>query len=261
MTFLLAALAIAYTTGALRLFSRAKSQRTSRRVQLACMYGTLATLYLALASPLDELGEQLLSAHMVQHLLIVLAAAPLLIWSRPVRSLAWSVPRSLRPIAGRAWNSVRHSHLARALRVPMVGWIAFCGTMVFWHVPAIYQWASAGEVRHAAMHLSLLCAALLFWSVVLESPGRHRLAYAASGAYVLAAALVTALPGALITFARHPLYVSRPLYPNRFGLEPLADQQLAGLIMWIPMDLILFAAATILFALSLKDSDRREPDA
>jgi putative membrane protein len=101
------------------------------------------------------------------------------------------------------------------------------------------------------MHLSFLGSALLFWSVVLDVDRKQRLNHFACALFVLCAALVTGLPGALICFARQPLYILTAS-PSTRGLTVLADQQLAGLIMWIPMDLFLFAIAITLFAAALR---------
>jgi hypothetical protein len=102
------------------------------------------------------------------------------------------------------------------------------------------------------MHLSFLGSALLFWSVVLDPDDKRRLSHCACALFVLSAALVTGLPGALICFARQPLYMLTPNDSIHDGLTVLADQQLAGLIMWIPMDLFLFGVAMALFAAALR---------
>jgi len=211
----------------------------------------LLTLYVALASPLDELAERMLSAHMTQHLLLMLAAAPLLVWSKPVPYLIWAFPLPLRRAAAHLWNRYGLAKTIHLIERPAICWAAFCGVIILWHVPAVYRWAMASEVRHVLMHLSFLGAGLLFWSVVLEPSGRRRLGYAPAALFVLSAALLTGLPGALIAFAQQPLYQGGMSLPNPFGLSALADQQLAGLIMWIPMDLILFGVAIALFGLAL----------
>jgi len=155
------------------------------------------------------------------------------------------------------WNRAGISRLIRALQTPAVGWLAFCGTVLVWHVPAIYRWAVGGELRHSLMHLSFLGSAFLFWSVVLDTGRKRRLNHFACGLFVFSAALVTGLPGALICFALRPLYMLAADTSTHDGLTVLADQQLAGLIMWIPMDLILFAVAIANFAAALK-TERNE---
>jgi cytochrome c oxidase assembly factor CtaG len=243
---------IAYATGVVRFRRHARGTRQPPVMHMLAMGAALLLIELALASPLDELADQLLSAHMVQHLLLMLAAAPLLVWARPLPYLVWSPPMPVRKGIAYVWNRVGTSQLIRLLKTPAVSWIAFCSTVLLWHVPAIYRWAVSGELRHWLMHLSFLGSALLFWSVVLDPDRKRRLNHFACALFVLSAAMVTGLPGALICFARRPLYMLTANTSIHDGLTVLADQQLAGLIMWIPMDLFLFGVAMALFAAALR---------
>jgi putative membrane protein len=220
-------------------------------MRVVAMATGLIVIEIALGSPLDELADHLLSAHMTQHLLLMLVAAPLLVAARPTPYLVWGLPVPLRRILARLWTPMGLSGLSRALKAPALCWSGFCATVILWHIPALYRWATRDDIRHAVMHLSFLGAGLLFWSVILAPTRRQRIEYASAGLYALAAALLTGLPGALITFARQPLYVDALPGTMPFGLTPLADQQLAGLIMWIPMDFILFGTALALFGASL----------
>jgi cytochrome c oxidase assembly factor CtaG len=215
------------------------------------MIAGLCVIEVALGSPLDDLAEQLLAAHMTQHLLLMLIAAPLFVWARPIPYLVWSLPMPLRKALAVLWNRGGLSAVVHLLKAPAVGWIGFCGSVILWHIPALYRWAMGNGIRHELMQWSFLGTALLFWSVVLAPARRRALGYAATGLYVFAAALLTGLPGALIAFARHPLYVAMPGDAMPWGFTPLADQQLAGLLMWIPMDLTLFAVALAFFGLAL----------
>ena len=243
---------IAYATGVVQFRRHARGTRQPPVVRMLAMGAALFLIELALASPLDELADQLLSAHMVQHLLLMLAAAPLLVLARPLPYFVWSPPLLMRKGIARVWNRAGISRLMRLLKTPSVSWIAFCGTVLVWHVPAIYRWAVGGELRHSLMHLSFLGSALLFWSVVLDPDHKRQLNHFACALFVLSAALVTGLPGALICFARQPLYMLTANASIHEGLTVLADQQLAGLIMWIPMDLFLFGVAMALFSAALR---------
>jgi cytochrome c oxidase assembly factor CtaG len=142
---------------------------------------------------------------------------------------------------------------------PALSWAIFCGVIFLWHAPPVYRWAMNEAARHGLMNVSFLGAGLLFWTVILEPVGHRRVAYASCSLYVFSAALVTGLPGAVISFARQPLYIDDSQGPTPFGLTALADQQLAGLIMWIPMDLILFAVALALMAAALDLNGRVNP--
>jgi cytochrome c oxidase assembly factor CtaG len=248
---------IAYAMGVVRFRRHARGTRQPPVLRMLAMGAALLLIELALASPLDELADQLLSAHMVQHLLLMLTAAPLLVWARPLPYFAWLPPMPVRKGMAYVWNCVGISRLIRLLKTPALSWLAFCGTVLVWHVPGIYRWAVGGELRHSLMHLSFLGSALLFWSVVLDTDGKRRLNFFACALFVLSAALVTGLPGALICFARQPLYMLTADASSHDGLTLLADQQLAGLIMWIPMDLFLFAVAMALFAAALSTAASR----
>jgi putative membrane protein len=247
----LALLLVTYAAGVIRFRRHAGAHRGPPTSRIWAMTAGLCVIELALNSPLDDLAERLLSAHMTQHLLLMLFAAPLLVWGRPTAYLVWSLPMPLRKGLGYLWNRGGVSSIVHLMKAPAIGWVGFCGTVILWHIPELYRWAMGNEIRHVLMHLSFLGAALLFWSVVLAPARRRILGYAAAGVYVFSAALLTGLPGALIAFARHPLYVDEPAQAMPWGLSALADQQLAGLIMWIPMDLLLFAVALVLFGLAL----------
>jgi len=250
VSVVLTIVALAYALGAYKRRSRMTANCLPKPIRALAVGCGLLIIYVALASPLDDLADQMLSAHMVQHLLLMLLAAPLLVWARPMPVLMRSPPLPIRKAIARLWNRCGLSVIVRALERPTASWTVFCGTVIFWHVPAVYRWAVGGEIRHSLMHLSFLGSGLLFWSVVLEPAGRHRLNYASSALYVFSAALITGLPGALIAFTQRTIYVAEP-HPPPFGLTALADQQLAGLLMWIPMDLVLFGVALALFGTAL----------
>ena len=217
----------------------------------------LGVLAIALLSPPHALAEQLVSAHMVQHLLLMLVASPLIVWGRPTIVCLWALPRRSRKKFANVWKALHSELLARIIRRPATAWIAFCGSIGFWHLPKLYRMAVDHESLHVLMHLSFLAAGLLFWSVVLEPSGKRRLDFGRSILFVLSAAMVTGIPGALLNFA-HRLIYQEPSASVVFGLTPLQDQQLAGLIMWIPMDLVLFGVAGALFVAWLSSADRRQ---
>ena len=247
---------LAYSYGVMKICSRGSSRVMPRLRQMSAFGAGIFITYIALASPLENYADYLLSAHMVQHLLLMLVAAPLLLWGRPMPYLIWFFPATLRRRTGLLRIVRGLSATVRALQKPATTWSLFCGVVVLWHIPAIYRWAMADEFRHSLMHVSFLAAGVLFWSVVRDAGRRRRLDYASSALFVFSAALLTGLPGALITFTRRPLYVPASHHPIPFGLTALEDQQLAGLIMWIPMDLILFCVALVLLAAALRAPNR-----
>ncbi|HEX6957883.1 MAG TPA: cytochrome c oxidase assembly protein [Ferrovibrio sp.] len=252
---LLAAVAL-YTAGRRRLSRRAGRPVIAMTARLA-FYAAMAALAAALISPIDGYATILFSIHMVQHLLLIIVAAPLLAWSRPLLVLFWSLPRAWRKRLAAGW-------LARSLP-RHVGWAAhplslwglFCGIFVFWHLPGPYQWALGDDLLHSFEHVSLLAAAYGFWSVVIVPDGRRRLDYGTSLLFVASAAIFSGLPGALMILATHLLYAAHAVTVMPWSLTPLQDQQLAGLIMWIPAGMAYLAAICALFVCWLRDAEKR----
>ena len=98
---------------------------------------------------------------MTQHLLLMLIAAPLIVWARPTPYLVWCLPMPLRKGLGYLWNRGGLSTVVHLFGAPAVGWVGFCGTVILWNIPALYRWAMGDEMRHVLMHLSFLGPALL----------------------------------------------------------------------------------------------------
>jgi cytochrome c oxidase assembly factor CtaG len=185
---------------------------------------------------------------MMQHLLVMLVASPLIVWGRPLPVAIAALSAAARKALRLLRKTTVFARLAGRVRRPTAAWIMFSGSIAFWHLPAVYRWALEGSGPHAVMQLTFLIAGLLFWSVVLEpSGGKRRLDFGGSMLFVFSTAMVTGLPGALLSFASKPIYFEPSGGFDPFGMPPLQDQRLAGLIMWIPMDLVLFAVAGALF--------------
>ncbi|HLY66026.1 MAG TPA: cytochrome c oxidase assembly protein, partial [Chloroflexota bacterium] len=204
------------------------------RRQAAAFLAGQFTLVLALLSPLDSLADQLFSAHMLQHMLLLLVAAPLLVWGRPAMVFLWAFgPRGRRRL-GALWNGLGLGAGIGGLMHPVVVWGLFCGVFVVWHFPGPYQAALHDDTIHTLEHLSFLVSALMFWTIVIEPSGHRRLNYGATLLFILTSAIVSSLPGAIITLATVPLYPDYAAGAAAWGLTLLQDQQLAGLLMWIP---------------------------
>lgn len=213
--------------------------------QAACFHVGLATLAVALLSPLDTLGGALFSLHMVQHELLMLVAAPLLVAGRPLAVFLWAFTppwrmRIARLARRRAWQLAWS-----ALNRPSLAWSLQALTIWAWHMPGLFQAGLADEAVHTAQHFGFLLTALLFWWSLL---GRHsRLRNGGALLYVLGTAIHTGVLGALLTFSPRAWY---PAYGNRaadWGLTLLEDQQLGGLIMWVPAGFV-FVLAGLAFA-------------
>ncbi len=211
--------------------------------------GGLLAIAFALLSPLDAAAERSFAAHMTQHLVLILVAAPLLVLGRPLLPAIWTLPPSWRRRGGRWWAGVPAVRVGlAAMTAPSVVWIAHAAALGFWHIPVAYAWALRYEPVHAAEHASFLVTGCLFWWVVLQPTGRRRLGYGAAIVYVATFAAVMGVYAALLTFARTPWYVAQAVPAWGAGLTALEDQQLAGLIMWIPGGVVYLAAVGLCFA-------------
>ena len=219
--------AVLYAVGALRLWRHAGPGRGLGYGQAASYALGWLTLVLALASPLDALGAHLFSAHMVQHELLMIVCAPLLVAGRPLAAWAWALPRpwlrGLRgvgavPGLGLAWH---------VLTRPMVAWALHGLAVWLWHVPALFDAALRSQAVHELQHFSFFASALLFWWVALAPR-------AAGIGYLFTTMVHTGALGALITLAPTVWYLGYGDAPAQLGMDPLEDQQIGGLIMWVP---------------------------
>lgn len=197
----------------------------------------IAVLLLALVSPLDTLGDSyLFSAHMLQHILLILVVPPLLLMGVPP-DLAQRILR--RPFAGR----VEH-----VLSKPVLAWTLGIGAMWLWHWPPLYNAALASESIHVGEHLMFLVTATIFWWPVLSPIEESRLAPLGAVVYVFGACVAHSVLAILLTFAPlglYPAYLQPadtlnilPLLRDRWGLTPRDDQQWGGLLMWVPACLV-----------------------
>lgn len=213
----------------------------------AAFLGGLSAVLVALASPIDALAERSFTAHMVQHLLLTVVAAPLLLLGRPLTLALRSGP-------GRPWirRAVRSREFG-ALTHPVVAWLAFVGTMYATHLGPLYEAALRSPAWHAAEHSLFLATALLFWlPVVGDTPARHRLGH---GARLLYLALAMPAEGflALAIFS-----AGRALYPAYAGPGALDDQRSAAVVMWIVGDMMLLGAIALAALAWKADEETRQ---
>lgn len=206
----------------------------------ASFFGALLALLLALNGPLHDLSDYyLFSAHMVQHLVLTLVVAPLLLAGTPGWMLDGAIARLDRGGAG---------PLARTLTRPLPAFTLASVALVAWHLPGPYAAALASHALHVAQHLVLLTTAVLGWWPVLSPSVRAPcLHYAAQILYLFALGLPMTVVAAMITGAEEVLYPHYAGAPRVFGLTPLEDQRLGGLIMWVPGGLIPLVAFSVVF--------------
>lgn len=243
--------ALLFGLGWRRLHARSAGGRPRLKRRLWLFAAGWLVLAGALVSPLHEAGERSFTAHMIEHELLMLVAAPLIVLAEPLSVMLWAFPPAARRALGRASAS-------RLVSIPFA-WAtgAVVATLIqalvlwVWHMPALFDVALASEGWHAVQHLCFIVSALLFWTAML---GRRGAGASALGDRALAAfcllvtSFVTGALGALMAFAQSPWYAGYArLALAPFGLSPAEDQQVAGLIMWVPGGLVHLVAALALF--------------
>lgn len=200
-----------------------------------CFFAGLATIWLAIASPLDVLGSWLLLAHMVQHLLLMSVAPPLLLLGAPTVPLLRGLPRGwVREALGPLFRSRTLHAIGRFLLHPATGWIAMNVAYLGWHVPAAYELALRSPAWHEVEHACFLFTSLLFWWTVLQPwPSRARWSRWAVVPYLVTADLVNTALSAFLAFSNRVLYPTYEAAPRIFGLSAMQDQAGAGAFMWV----------------------------
>jgi len=207
--------------------------RHRRPAKTVYFLGGIALLLLDLVSPLDRLGDEyLFSAHIVQHFVLALVVPPLLLLG---------IPREWAEITlSRPW--VRR--LERYFGHPPISWLLGVGTMLVWHIPILFNAALTNDALHVFQHLSFLVTGIIYWWPILAPAPQVRLSAAGSISYLFTACLSCSLLGAALTFSPAGLYPAYlhprdslgilPLLRDDWGLDPKSDQQLGGLLMWVP---------------------------
>jgi len=244
----LLALTALVLVGARAAWRRAGVGRGVRIGHLAAYAGGVGALVLALFSPLDALSDDLFSAHMVQHMLLMFVAAPLLVAANVPLAVLWALPRAWRRGLARWW--VRRTRLRSAwhtLNRPALAWALFSAAMWFWHLPRFYDAALRNELVHDLEHFLFLGTALLFWWTFARLTESRAARAMLGAAYAFAALLQMGALGALLTFAGSPLYAEYADTTRAWGLAALEDQQLGGVIMWVPGHLIFLIATILVF--------------
>ena len=241
----LLASAALFSIGVGKLWRRAGIGRGVHLRQVACFSAGWLMLLGALVSPLHALGETLFLAHMVEHELLMAVAAPLLVMARPGNAVLWAFPTAWRLGTGALVRSRSIRSVWRWLTDPAVATILHAAAIWTWHVPALFDAALQNEALHWSQHLSFFVTALLFWWALVHGRSRER-GYGAAVFYLFATAVHSGFLGVLLTFAPMPLYSGQSA-ASAWGLTRLEDQQLAGLIMWIPGGSV-YALAALVFA-------------
>lgn len=234
----LALVACIYGRGWYRFRSRGATRLTPWN--LASFYGGLVAVFVALQSPVDAFGPFSLQVHMVQHLLLMVVAAPLLVYGSPslpiiAGSPAWFREGWITPFA--RWPMFRIA-LGRLFH-PVTTWCLFVFTLWFWHWPAMYELALRSTAWHQLEHATFLASSVLFWWPVLQPyPTRYQWSRWILLPYMVLAGIQGTMLAGILTFSNHVLYAHYTTAPNIWGLPPLTDQALAGAIMWVPTSIL-----------------------
>jgi putative membrane protein len=246
----------AYVAGTWRLWRRAGRYHAVRPRHLACMAAGWLSLVLSLLSPLDALSDVSFAAHMTQHEVLMVVAAPLLVLSRPLVVLLWSLPAPARRRVGQFTSHPAFAATWRWLSGPVVALLVHALAVWVWHVPSLFDAALAHEPIHAVQHLCFFLTAALFWWALVHGP-HGRVGYGVSVLFVFATALHQSVLGALLTLARAAWYPLAAERARGAGLDPLGDQQLAGLLMWVPSGVLFSILGLALFSAWIGDIEHR----
>lgn len=249
----LACSAALHVAGSARLARHGGRQRTIER---AAFWSGWACLVAAVAPPLDHAAAETFSMHMVQHELLMLIGAPLVVVGRPIVPWLWALGSRLRVPVGAVLRPRAAGGVWRALTRPFIAWAVYAATIWIWHLPALYDAALADEGVHALQHAMFVGAAVLFWWGIVY--GRYgRAGYGAAALYVFATMVHTGVLGAMFALSSSPVVPHYEARAAAVAVDPLTDQQLAGLIMWIPSGVVLTVCGLALLLAWISEGDRR----
>lgn len=245
-----------YITGLRKLWRAAGLGRAISMCSAGLFLAGWASLAMALVGPAHTLSELLFSAHMTQHEILMLISAPLMILGRSQIAAVWALPETSRraiipvihsrPVQG-TWRFISNGFVALLLHA-LALWV--------WHIPFLFQTTLTSDLVHALQHISFFGTALLFWWAITTN-SRDWKTSSVGVLYLFVTSLQSGILGAFLTFTNTLWF---PVYRNStaaWGLTPLEDQQLGGLIMWVPAGLVYIAAGLIMFSRMLDGSEKR----
>ena len=260
LTLTIALIAAIYLRGWLALRRTRRAQFTPTR--LASFLSGLAVLWIAIASPMDGFADALLTAHMIEHLLLMSAIPMLLLYGLPVVPLLRGLPRPLlRWILGPLLRVRSLRSFGRWLVRPAVAWLAMNVGYLGWHMPAAYDLALENETWHGVEHLCFLGTSLLFWWTILRPwPAEKRPNNWGALLYLALADIVMTMLSGFLTFCDRPVYPYYVNHPNPFGIPVLTDQVLGAVIMWV-LGSFAFLVPAMVITVKLLSPPRERRDA
>jgi cytochrome c oxidase assembly factor CtaG len=256
VTVALLLLALDYIRGWFRL--RNMSTEAVPLWRMAAFLAGLSAVWIAIGSPIASLDRELLSMHMIQHLLLMTIGAPLILLGTPMLPLMHGFARSFdRRLLFFPWRVVED---VRGLIVhPLFCWLFAAAVLIGWHIPAIYELALESEALHHVEHASFLAAGLLFWRPVIPSSGRSlRPPRWSIVLYLFAATLPCDVLSAYLAFCERVIYGSYLNAPSRFGISPLQDQTFAGALMWVCVTFAYLVPAAVITIRLLSQPDPQD---
>src|SRR5712672_3643469 len=192
----------------------------------------LFLIWLATASPLSSLDHESLTAHMVQHLLLMTFAPPLILLGASLKTLLYGLPRRLVLVMGRSFQSTGFHHVWSALAHPAICWLGAAGTLVAWHIPAVFVLGLRSQMWHGIEQASFLATGLLFWWPVVEaSPSSLKWPESSILLYLFLATLPCDILSGFLVFCDRVIYPIYFVSSKPFGFSALGDQQCAGALM------------------------------
>jgi cytochrome c oxidase assembly factor CtaG len=225
-------------------------------LRLMSFLAGLTTLWLAIGSPMDGFADALLSAHMVEHLLLMSVVPPLLLLGLPTVPMLRGLPKPFRRyIIGPLLSMPSLRSLGRWAVTPLVAWLAMNVTYLAWHVPTAYDFALQHEIWHDVEHLCFLSTSILFWWCILRPwPTRTHPSNWGILVFLVSADIVNTLLSAFLAFYDRPVYGFYVAHPNSFNLSPLEDQVLGAAIMWVVGSLAFLIPAVVITMRILRPS-------
>lgn len=254
-----------YTMGWWRLRLRQRRGRLATVWRLVSYLTGLLIIGLALMSPIDVLASQLFLMHMVQHLLLIMVAPPLLLITNPMPFMLWGLPAKGRLKVGRVIGRLLHRHSpvrrgVQAATSPGIIWLAWVIMVFGWHDPNLYNAALQYAWVHDIEHITFFAAGMLFWwHVTGAGPRIHKQApLLGRMAFVIGAIPPNMLTGVVLAFAAEPIYTFYTAVPRLWNISVMADQQIGGVIMWVPGSMMYIIAALVLLS-RLLDREENKP--
>lgn len=256
---ILATLGMLYGIGWRNLRRRGRT-RFANGWRLASYLIGLLLLATAIMSPIDVLGDQLFLMHMIQHLLMMMFAAPLLMLANPFPTFLWALPRDLRIRVGGWFQSGHPLHRTlEQILTPGIAWMIFISVYLGWHDPNLYNLSLRNDFVHDVQHITFFGVALLFWWRITGAGPQigKRMSNLVRAAYSISLVPPNMLAGVAITFASSPIYSHYTTVPRLYGISVMDDQTWSGLIMWIPGSMMYILAAIFLIGFQMNQAKKR----